>query len=297
MPAQGESPAVARRRVRLALKRAREALGLSQTAVARKMDWSLAKVQRIEAGDNAVSGTDLRALLDLYQVTDEEEIEQLQEEARVSRRQRWWAKGDVREHVTPGLLQLLQFEAESTMIRTYQPVLVPGVLQTPDYANFLIGWYNKSLTEEDRRVRFEVRMQRQRQLLEAEDGPMFLAIMDESFLKREIGGARIMADQLDKLVELNRHPRVQVRIVPYREGALLGLMGQFSLLDLGDDDPDDAVLYRETFLSDALDHNAGQIKYHRRMFEALWLRSLDEEQTNRQIVAEAAALRAGLDRL
>jgi transcriptional regulator with XRE-family HTH domain len=83
VPAQGESPAVARRRVRLALKRAREALGLSQTAVARKMDWSLSKVQRIEAGDNAVSGTDLRALLDLYQVTDEEEIEQLQEEARV----------------------------------------------------------------------------------------------------------------------------------------------------------------------------------------------------------------------
>jgi len=105
-----------------------------------------------------------------------------------------------------------------------------------------------------------------------------------------------MADQLDRLVELNGHPRVKVRIVPLREGALLGLMGQFSLLDLGDDDPDDAVLYRETFLNDNLEHDTEQIRYHRQMFEALWLRSLDEEQTNRQIIAEAAALRAGLDR-
>ena len=202
----------------------------------------------------------------------------------------------MRAHVTAGLIQLLQFEAEATVIRTYQPVLVPGLLQTAGYADFLIGWYNKSLTQEDRRVRLQVRMQRQEQFLESEDGPTFLAILDESFLKREIGGARIMADQLDRLVELNGHPRVKVRIVPLREGALLGLMGQFSLLDLGDDDPDDAVLYRETFLNDNLEHDTEQIRYHRQMFEALWLRSLDEEQTNRQIIAEAAALRAGLDR-
>ncbi|HET6530843.1 MAG TPA: helix-turn-helix transcriptional regulator, partial [Actinoplanes sp.] len=109
--------------MRLALRRARESTGLSQGAVAQRVRWSLSKIQRIEAGDVTVSGTDLRALLDLYGVTDSEEIEQLTEEARISRRQRWWTAPEYREHLTPGTLQLLQFEAEATAIRAYQPVL------------------------------------------------------------------------------------------------------------------------------------------------------------------------------
>lgn len=296
MVAQGESPAVARRRVRLALRKAREATGASQGAVARRIGWSLSKVQRIEAGDVSISGTDLRALLDLYGVTDQEEIDQLSEEARISRRQRWWTGPEYRDHLTPGLSQLLQFEAEAVAIRSYQPVLVTGVMQTPAYASFLIDWFNKSLSDDDRRVRYDVRMQRRRQIIDSDEGPQYLLIIDESVLKREIGGLAIMAEQLEALAEIAQRPQIYVRIVPYQEGAILGLIGQFTVLDLKDGDAEDAVLYRESFTRDSVSHDRAEVRFHREIFEELWGRSLNEEQTLRAINAEAAALRARLDR-
>ncbi|HEX5198514.1 MAG TPA: helix-turn-helix transcriptional regulator [Actinoplanes sp.] len=283
--------------MRLALRRARDAAGLSQGVVAKRVGWSLSKVQRIEAGDNAISGTDLRALLDLYGVNDPEEIEQLLEEARISRRQRWWAKPEFRDHLTPGTMQLLQFEAEAVAIRSYQPVLVPGPFQTPAYAEFLLrSWFNIGLTDDERRVRFDVRMQRRAQFTESADSPQYHLILDESALKREIGGLAVMAEQLEYLADLARHPSIHVRIVPLKEGAVLGLVGQFVVLDLADDDSGDAVLYRESFTMDSLSHDPKEIQFHRDMFEAFWDQSLNEEKTIRAIIAEAASLRARLDR-
>jgi transcriptional regulator with XRE-family HTH domain len=293
---QGESPAVARRRVRLALRRARDAKGLSQGAVAAHMQWSISKVQRIESGDNAISGTDLRALLHLYDVTDAEEIEQLQEEARISRRQRWWTKPEYRENLTPATMQLLQFEAEARAIRSYQPVLVPGMFQTPEYAEYLLRFFEVSLTEEKRRVRLEVRVRRREQVLESGDSPQYYLILDESVLKREIGGLEVMADQLDVLADLARRPDIHVRIVPLEEGAILGSGGHFTVLDLAEDDFDDAVLYRESFTKDFIDHDPKEVAFHREMFETFWEQSLSEEKTIRAIIAEAALLRARVDR-
>ncbi|WP_305784284.1 helix-turn-helix domain-containing protein [Symbioplanes lichenis] len=296
MSAQGESPAVARRRVRLALRKAREATGWSQGVVADRTGWSLSKVQRIEAGDVSVSGTDLRALLDLYGISDPEEIDLLLEEARISRRQRWWAGREYREHLTPAYSQLLQFEAEATAIRFYQPVLVPGILQVRSYAEFLISWFDKSLSDEDRRVRLDVRLQRRANVLDVEEGPQLLLILDESALKREIGGVRVMAEQLEDLAEVARRPQVNVRIVPLQEGAILGVIGSFQVLDLSDD-PGDAVLYRERHIRDSLDHDRAEVQFHRSTFEDLWRLSLNEEKTIRAIEAEALSLRTRADRL
>ncbi len=296
MAGQGESPAVARRRVRLALRRARDAKGLSQGTVAELVGWSVSKVQRIEAGDNAISGTDLRALLDLYGVTDSEEIEQLTEEARISRRQRWWAKPEFREHLTPGTLQLLQFEAEASAVRAFQPVLVPGPLQTRSYASFLLNSFKSSLTDEDKRVRLDVRMQRGREFIESDDRPWYYVILDESFLKREIGGIAVMAEQLERLAEYARLPRISVRILPYTMGGVIGLIGPFAVLDLEEEDLSDAVVYREGLNTDSIDHDPKQAALHREMFETFWARALDEEKSIRAIVAEAAALRARSDR-
>ena len=118
----GESPAVARRRVRLALRKARQSSALSQSDVAQRLGWSMSKMQRIEAGEVTVSGTDLRALLDLYGGFSDEDIERLTEDSRISRRQRWWTAPEYRDHLTSGLMQLLQFEAEASGVRAYQPV-------------------------------------------------------------------------------------------------------------------------------------------------------------------------------
>src|SRR5688572_13701384 len=113
----GESPAVARRRLRLALRKAREDAGFTQGQVAYALDWSLSKVQRIESGDVAVSTTDLLALLSYLGIDDAQEKSQLQEIAKRSRRKGWWDEPEIREHLNSSTLQYLAFENEATMIR------------------------------------------------------------------------------------------------------------------------------------------------------------------------------------
>jgi len=261
-----------------------------------RMQWSISKVQRIEAGDNAISATDLRALLGLYGVEDPEEVDQLLEEARVSRRQRWWTKPEYRENLTAPIMQLLQFEVQAAEIRSYFPTLVPGLFQTPAYAEYILGWFNTVLNPEQRRVRLELRMRRREWILESRDTTQHFLILDESVIHREIGGLAVMADQLDLLAEVARHPNIHIRMISLAEGAVLGSSGHFLVLDLVDDDFQDSVLYRESFTEDYLGHDVKEVAFHREMFETAWGRSLTEEKTVRAILAEATALRARLDR-
>lgn len=292
---QEEFPAVARQRVRRALRRARQATPMSQGAVASRLGWSLSKMQRIEGGEVGVSVTDLRALLDVYGVVEPETIERLAEDARVSRRQRWVTAPEYREHLTPGMRDLLQFETEAVAIRAYQPVFYPGVLQTPAVAESILAWWNKSLSDEDRRVRYEVRMMRSHQLVDRDDGPDYLLILDESVIKRRIGGVRTTVAQLEVIAAVARRPRVHIRVVPFAWGAYIGALGPFQILDLSDDGDEDAVLYRETYDRDEVVYDPNEVRFHREAFESLWDVSLTEEATLQAIVAEADDLRSSAD--
>ena len=234
--------------------------------------------------------------MELYGGFSDYEIQQLTEDARVSRRQRWWTAPEYREHLTSGLMQLLQFEAEATAIRAYQPVLVPGPLQTSSFAETVLAWWSEHLSDEDRRVRHDVRMMRRAQLIEREDAPMYLLILDQSALEREIGGPKVMAEQLESLIESSRRPNVRVRIVPYAEGALIGgTFGPFVVLDLAEDDPEDAVVYRENYNTDNVLHDRKDVRFHRDIFETLWKRSWSEELSLRAINAKASELRFQVD--
>jgi transcriptional regulator with XRE-family HTH domain len=293
---EGEPPAVARQRVRRALRTARQATPMSQGAVARRLGWSLSKMQRIEGGEVGVSATDLRALLDVYGIDDAEMIEQLTEDTRISRRQRYLTAPEYREHLTPGMRELMQFETEAVAIRAYQSINFPGVLQTPAIAESILQWWKTSLSEEARRVRYEVRMMRRRQIAERDDGPEYMLILDESVLKRHIGGRKATAEQLEVVADLARRPNVHIRVVPLARGAYMGALGPFQILDLSDGDDAEALLYRETYNHDEVIHDPDEIRIHRDAFEDFWKVSLDEEATLRAIVAEAALLRSQLDR-
>ena len=289
------SPAVARRQVRLALRKAREAKGRTQGDVAAHFSWSLSMVQRIESGEVSVSGTDLRALLDLLEVTDDDAIKRLLEAGRISRRQRWTTDADFRDYLTPAYNHLLQFEAAAVAIRTYQLVVVPGPMQTPEYAQTLLSLHHRTLSPEERRVRFDVRMQRRR-LLDPGSGMQYLVILDESVLKREVGGLETMAGQLEALAVFADQPNVKIRIVPLQYGAYLGMVGPFTVLDLDADDPSDAVVYRESFARDEMAEDPDEISEFRERFESLWQSALDEGKSARLILAEAAQLRSRNDR-
>jgi len=294
--AQGEPPAVARQRVRRALRAARKATNLIQGEVAMRLGWSLSKVQRIESGEVGVSETDLRALLDIYGVADENVVSQLAADARTSRRQRSWMVPEYRQFLTPALRQLLQFEAEAVAIRAYQPFLVPGVLQTPAMAEFVLGWFDKSLSADQRRVRRDVRILRGRRIIDHDDAPEYLLVLDEGALKREIGGPETMAEQLEALAVAARRPNIHVRIVPWAEGAPVGSLGPFVVLDLSDDDAEDALLYRETYASDELTHDPEGVAFYRERFDAVWQQCYIEADSLNLIEAEASALRAAVIR-
>lgn len=289
-----ESPAVGRRRLRLALRRAREAKGLTQGQVADSLEWSLSKVNRIEAGDVTVSSTDLRALLALLDVIDDAVVDRMTEDARASRRRGWWDEPRYREHLTPGTLQLLQFEGEATVIRCFQPTLIPGLLQTHAYADAIFLFWSHELSEADRAVRLELRMRRRSPVLERREPPTYLLILDESVVLREVGGPKVMAEQLHELLAVASRPGITVRVMPLAGGALMSMLGGFTIFDL--DDEENAILYRESHRLDDIVQAPETVRRHRQIFEQMWEQSLSEEASTRLIQAQAATMLAALDR-
>jgi transcriptional regulator with XRE-family HTH domain len=285
---------VARRRVRLALRRAREARDLTQQQVADALEWSLSKVNRIESGDVTVSNTDLRALLELFDVTDAKTVDRLVEDSRAARRRGWWDEPTNREHLTAATLQLLQYESEATIIRAFQPTLIPGLLQSRAYAESILGYWREDVSDDARAVRLEIRLRRAQQVLDKSDPPKYLVVIDESAVWREVGGRRVMAEQLQELLARISPPQITVRILPFTDGGPMAQMGAFTLFDLGDEE--NAVLYRESLNADDLVHSPGEISRHRQYFEQMWELSLDNQASERLIRARVATLLASLDR-
>lgn len=289
-----ESPAVARRRVRLALRAAREAKGLTQGQVAQELDWSLSKVNRLEKGDVTVSRTDLLALLELYGIDDGDRIDELVQAARMSRQRGWWDDPRYREHHTPATLQMFQFESEASMIRCFHPTLIAGALQTRAYAEFVISFWSYELSDVDRFARLESRLRRRENVIDREDAPDYLLVLDESVLWREVGGPRVMAEQLRELLLVMQKPKVRVRVMRFADAAIMAILNPFIVFDLGDEE--NAVLYREILLNDEIAHTREMIQRYRRYFEQMWDLALGEEASERLIGARAAEMLSSLDR-
>jgi transcriptional regulator with XRE-family HTH domain len=283
----GESPAVARRRVSLALRAAREAKGLTQAQVADAMEWSLSKVMRIEGGGVSVSVSDLKALLPYLEL--DEDAEQLVQDAKVARRQRYSVDPLYREHLSSALLQLMQFEQEAVAIRYFHPLIVPGMLQTPAYASAIFRLDLAGLSEETIKVRIEARLERRRRLLARSIPPRYLAILDESVLHREIGGPKVMGEQLRALSRLMREAGFLIRVLPFTDAVPIALLGPFGILDMGDARE---VLYREGPRSDAIVRRPREIAEHRDIFERLWPLAYDDADSARLIEKQAEALLA-----
>ena len=291
----GDSPAAARQRVRRELRHGRRTTGLTQGEVARRLGVSLSKIQRIESAEVSVSDTDLRALLTLYGVTGGPTVARLIADAKLSRRERWWTKPEYRTNLPAGLRQLLQFEMVATRIQAFQPYLIPGVLQTPEMAQFIIADWSGNLPEDVQQVRYDVRIKRREQVIDRANGPKYMLILDETVIGRKVGSAELMAAQLEDLAEMMTRPNISIRLVPMDTGAYLAHHGAFTVLDLSDDDTDDAVLYREAYEDDSIVHDPREINKYRANFQEAWQMSLSEAATRRRIIAKAATLRASVD--
>jgi transcriptional regulator with XRE-family HTH domain len=131
-------------------------------------------------------------------------------------------------------------EREALSLRTWELVLVPGLLQTPDYARAILRGALSDATDEDIEQQVDARMGRQ-QILARQDPPMLWAIMDEAALRRPIGSARTMRAQLTHLLEAAQKPKIKVLTVPASTGAHVGVLGPFVIAEFRDT-PDIAYL-------------------------------------------------------
>ncbi|MWK34852.1 helix-turn-helix domain-containing protein [Actinomadura sp. J1-007] len=134
--AAAESPTVRQRRLRVELRRSRDGSGLTQDQVAESLDWSLSKVIRIESGAVNISTTDLRALLSLYGVA-EERIAELVTLARAARERAWWS--GYKKVISQQYYDLIGYESAAAAIRQFEPLVIPGLLQTQEYAHAYIS--------------------------------------------------------------------------------------------------------------------------------------------------------------
>lgn len=233
-----ETPAVMRRRLRVALRHEREAADLTQKEAAAALDWSISKIIRIETGAVGITPIDLRALLAVYNTTDEKREAELVEWARGSRKQSWVEYKDVYSQAS---LNLFAYESAARTIYKYEPTFVPGLLQTEEYSRALLTGLGHSSEEVDRMV--DARMERQ-ELLDREDRPELDFILGEATVSRAIGGRGVMLHQLDRLKYLASLPKINLQILPFSVGAHPRMGDAFTILQFADENLDD-MLYLE----------------------------------------------------
>jgi transcriptional regulator with XRE-family HTH domain len=224
------SPTVGRRRLGLELRRFRESAGITIDTVADRLECSASKISRIETGHTGATPRDVRDMLAVYGV-DGPAAEDLVQVARDARQKGWWhLYGAVLTGAYVGL------EAAASSIHTYEVQIVPGLLQTEDYARTLIqcGRPETPAADVERRVR--VRMARQ-SLLSQDDPLNFWVVLDETVFHRRVGGATVMRVQLDRLLAATALPTVTIQVLPFAAGAHVAMEGSFTIL--GYDDPAD----------------------------------------------------------
>jgi transcriptional regulator with XRE-family HTH domain len=281
---QGDSPTVARRRVRLAIREAREAAKLTQSQVAEAMDWSLSKVIRIENGEVTVSVNDLRQLLNFIGIKDRAKVAELLAEARTARsrtRHQWHQEGRFRDHLGENVRTLIEYEAKAVAIRHYSIYFVPGTLQTPDYGAALLDIYGEEISPERKDALFEARRRRHAALLERINEVKLYLLLDESVLHRPIGGPSVFAAQLRELLRVVESGLMLMRMVPFRQATPITNYASFDLLSLDEKDESQMVLYYETGMTDELDESKTMTSRHRDRFDKVWEEAATEEDTIR----------------
>lgn len=284
MPGRGGS-SIRRARLGRELRRLRESAGLLGDDVAARLKCSAAKVSRIENARTLPSMRDVEDLLEVYGA-DRATCDRLIELAGSAAAKGWWY--GLRKSLTAGTPALLDLESEAVEMRTWEPQLVPGLLQTQGYADALFRSLQPitQVPAETWRDRAEVRMRRKKTLLLASSPVRFLAVLEESVLTRQFGDATVMREQLLHLEEMSELPHVEMRILP-QDAPPPVPMGAFLLLGLPDF-PD--VVYLEEFCGARFVEDAEQVFAYERAFDHLLGLALDEDDS-RRLVREVMAAR------
>ncbi|WP_165988848.1 helix-turn-helix transcriptional regulator [Streptomyces sp. YIM 98790] len=283
------NPTVRRRRLGQELRRLREERQMTAEEVAERLLVSQSKISRLENGRRSISPRDVRDLCGVYDVKDRKLVESLMQMAKESRQQGWW---HAFAELSPTYSVYIGLETEAASLRIYEPQVVPGLLQTEDYARAVIRGALPEIAEEDADRRVQVRMRRQQRVHETRNPLRLWAVVDEAALRRVVGGPEVMSAQLRHLVEVSRLPHVTLQVMPFSCGAHPGLNGQYAILEFPDS-ADSSVIYLEGVTSDLYLEKANDVQHYSVMYEHLRAEAHSPEQTREFIAAMVKEYAAG----
>ena len=221
------------------LRRLREAAGITPERAGYEIRASRSKISRVEHGRVGYKERDVADLLTLYGVTDERERKHMLTLAQQANSQGWWARYD---DVMPDWFETyVGLEQATSLIRTYELQFIPGLFQTENYARAVtvLGHRAAPAAEIERRV--SLRLKRQRILTRPEPAPRVWAVIDESALRRPLGGRDVMRAQLRHLIELTELPQVTLQVMPFDRGGHSAAGGSFAILRFAEPDLPDIV--------------------------------------------------------
>lgn len=277
---QQQTPVMRRRRIGLTLRKLREQQRLTLDQVAARMDCSPSKISRIETGHSSVGMRDVRDLLVIYDITGDvaQDVMDMARDARRRERERsWW-------HPYNNVLvsAYVGNEHAASRIRTYEHQIIPGLLQTEDYAFALFEAANPDLTSEEMMERIRVRLGRQ-SLLTQIDGPIcFEVVLDEAALSRPVGGDKVMTAQLRRLCAAASMPNVTIQMLPFEAGAHAAMEGTFAILDFPESEGA-SLVYAENATGGLFLEKERELKLYSDIFDRIRVAALSPEESTERI--------------
>ncbi len=242
---QQDSPTVLRMILGRQLQALREQAALSYQQAADAIYASEWTLRRIEAGKGALKPLNVKSLLVAYGVTDVREIDAFLALARDASRPGWWhSYGDA----LPDWFKVaVGLEESASLIRAYEPQVVPGLLQTEAYVRAITAASFPAEKEEDSERRVALRLARQ-DLLKRPAPPEYWVVLEETVLRRPIGGPDVMRGQVEQLIEYAARPNVTLQVLPFSAGWHPAMYGMFNIFRFPDDTIPD-VVYSEGLTS------------------------------------------------
>src|SRR5215472_5230855 len=263
------SPTVRRKRLGIELRRLREQAGLTCEEVGRRLECSGTRISRMETGRITVRPGDARELLEMYGVSGPE-ADALVQLAREARRKGWW---HTYGRVLPAWFEAyIGLEAEAVRLRDFQSMVIPGLLQTEDYARSMLRIAVNAGTAEDVGRLVAARMERQA-ILTREHPPDMWVVLSESVLRVHVGGPAIMRAQLRQLAGVAERPNIALQVLPLATVAHVHPVSPFTMLEFPNT-ADPAVVYLEHLTGSLFLENEDEVRRYRVIFDHLRAESL-----------------------
>jgi transcriptional regulator with XRE-family HTH domain len=264
MPVGGK-PTVRSRRVGTELRRLREAAGVTTAQAAELLSCSPAKISRIENGIVSVRVVDLRLLLDRYGDEDQEHRAYLERLARESNKRGWWQ--DYGDTIPPYYADFIGLETDASYIKTWEATIVPGLLQTPEYARAVM-LVNPAMISPDKLENFiSIRQERHARLERGTDVRLD-AVIWEAALLTTVGSDEVQRGQLGRLLDLMDRPNISVQVLPLEAGDKASMSGSFVMFSFGSERSVSTVFVESLTSSQYLERDQ-ELRGYTLVFDAL----------------------------